>query len=85
MFKEKLKINDNIILDRIHRLNPLNSNPPIVVRFAFFKDKESEEKFERHKYLYWRGFDKASKRHTKEAFPTIQKGEKRKQKMQNSL
>lgn len=79
MFKEKLKINDNIILDRIHRLNPLNSNPPIVVCFAFFKDKESEEKFERHKYLYWRGFDKASKRHER-GFPHCSKRRKKKTK-----
>nr|KAG5685191.1 hypothetical protein BaRGS_011090 [Batillaria attramentaria]KAG5689412.1 hypothetical protein BaRGS_017930 [Batillaria attramentaria] len=40
MFQEKLGINEEMILDRAHRLRPGDSKSPIVARFAFSKDKE---------------------------------------------
>nr|KAG5695832.1 hypothetical protein BaRGS_006489 [Batillaria attramentaria]KAG5696034.1 hypothetical protein BaRGS_017146 [Batillaria attramentaria]KAG5713691.1 hypothetical protein BaRGS_024739 [Batillaria attramentaria] len=43
VLKEKLGIEDNIQFDRVHRLKGgagSSSSPPIIAKFAFYKDKE---------------------------------------------
>nr|KAG5696829.1 hypothetical protein BaRGS_030953 [Batillaria attramentaria] len=40
MFREKMELDDDFVMDRVHRLRQNDPNSPIIAHFAFSKDRE---------------------------------------------
>ena len=77
MFRDKLGIEEELVLDRAHRMRHGDSNSPIVARFAFFKDRERvlklKQKLKNTKIFVGEDFSKSVREIRRKLSPFLKK------------